>query len=294
MLSMWKPDKLYFGPAGIPTTVSKGGVKEGMLEVKRLGLDAMEIEFVRKIFLDDKSAQEVKKLRHELEIVLTVHAPYYVNLNSADESKVKASAERVLRSAEVGFKAGAWSVCFHAGYYGDSEPESAYARIKSEVAAIARQLRDEGVEIWLRPEVLGKPSEFGSLEEVIRLSEEVENVLPTIDFAHLHARGKGALRQYQDFAAVLDALESRLGRIALDNMHIHVSGIEYGEKGEIRHLNLTEADLDYKLLVKVLRDYNVKGVVISESPNLEQDALLLKELYYGGARTSKRKRSRGE
>ena len=288
---MWTPDRVYFGPAGVPTTVKKGGVVEGIMEVKRLGLDAMEIEFVRKIFLDERGAVEVKSVASQLGIVLTVHAPYYVNLNSADEAKVKASIDRVLDSARIGFKAGAWSVCFHAGYYGDEDENKTHEIIKDHIKRIVSVLRDEGVEIWVRPETTGKPSQYGNLEEILDISSEVEMVLPVVDFAHLHARGKGALKRYQDFTRVLELIEEKVGRLGLDNMHIHVSGIEYGERGEIRHLNLEEADLDYKLLVKALKEFNVRGVIISESPNLEGDALLLKDIYYGPSRKRRSRRS---
>jgi len=62
-------------------------------------------------------------------------------------------------------------------------------------------------------------------------------------------------------------------------MHIHISGIAYGEQGEIKHLNLRESDLNYIDLIKALKAYRVKGLVISESPNLEEDALLLQRTY---------------
>ncbi len=294
-VTLWRPGRLYFGPAGIPTTVKRGRLLEGIAEVKRLGLDAMEIEFVRKIFLGEREAEEVKKLASQLGVRLTVHAPYYINLNSSEEEKVEASIARVLESARVGFKAGAWSVCFHAGYYGDSDPARVHSAIKERIASIARTLRDEGVEIWIRPETTGKPSQYGSLEELLELSSELEMVMPVVDFAHLHARGGGAFKRYEDFAAVLELVEKHLGREGLENMHIHVSGIEYSDKGEVRHLNLAEADLDYKLLVKALREFNVKGVLISESPNLEGDAMLLRDLFYAPSpRRSKRKTSRGE
>lgn len=290
-MALWQPERLHFGPAGIPTTVKKGGVVEGIVEVKRLGLNAMEIEFVRKIFLDEKSALEVKSVASQLGVVLTVHAPYYINLNSSEESKVRASAERILESARIGYKAGAWSVCFHAGYYGESEASAVHERVKSTLKSIVATLRDEGVEIWVRPETTGKPSQYGSLEELLDLSSELEMVLPVVDFAHLHARKGGALRGYDDFARVLSAVEEKLGRFGLDNMHIHVSGIEYGDKGEVRHLNLDEADLEYRQLVKALKDFNVKGVLISESPNLEGDAMLLRDLFYGPPRKRRSRKS---
>ncbi len=278
---MWRPQRVYFGPAGIPTTVKKGGLKEGIMEVKRLGLDAMEIEFVRKVFLTEKGAREVRKVAEPLGIVLTVHAPYYVNLAAAEPEKLEASIQRVVQSARIGFLAGAWSVCFHPGFYKGEAPEKVYTKIRDGIKRIVGVLRDEGVEIWVRPETTGKPTQFGTLEELLRISQEVEMVMPTVDFAHLHARGNGALREYKDFRRILEMIEEYLGREGLDNMHVHVSGIEYSEKGEIRHLNLDEADLDYRALVDAFKEFDVKGVVISESPNLEGDAILLKTLYYG-------------
>jgi len=276
---VWIPDKLRFGPAGIPRSAKTRSTKNGVVEVKRLGLDAMEIEFVRRIGLSEKSARDVRKIAESLNIVLTVHAPYYVNLASPDEAKAAASIERVFRSAVIGHIAGAWSVCFHTAYYMGRDSETVYSIVKEALKTIVRRLSETGVEIWVRPETTGAPSEFGTLDELLRLSEDLEMVLPVIDFAHLHARSKGKVNSYEEFSDILAEIESRLGREALENMHIHVSGIEYGDKGEIRHLNLRESDLNYLDLLRALRDFSVKGVVICESPNLEEDALLLKDSY---------------
>jgi deoxyribonuclease-4 len=125
---------------------------------------------------------------------------------------------------------------------------------------------------------MGKDSQFGTLEEVLQLCAEVEGVAPALDFAHWHAR-TGKVNSYNEFIAVLKKVEKRLGRAALDNLHIHVSGIRYGEKGENNHLNFAESDFNYEALVMALKDYKVKGMVICESPNLEDDAQLLKQAY---------------
>jgi deoxyribonuclease IV len=130
----------------------------------------------------------------------------------------------------------------------------------------------------LRPETTGKSSQFGSLTELLEMSAEIEGIMPCYDFAHLHARG-GELNSYKEFCGILDMIEEYLGREGLDNMHIHVSGIEYSLKGEKNHLILQESDLDYEGLVKAWKDYDIKGTVICESPNLEGDALLLQDLY---------------
>ncbi len=289
---MWQPNRLYFGPAGIPRCAKKRSTKDGVIEVKSLGLDAMEIEFVRRISLTEQAAQEVKKVASELGVALTVHAPYYVNLAAKDPAKLESSMERVYKSAVIGAAAGAWSVCFHPAFYLGRDPEEVYSIVKESLSKVIKLLKDEGVEIWLRPETTGKPTQFGTLEEVLRLSEELEMVMPVVDFAHIHARTGGAYNTYEEFREILCRIEDVLGREGLDNMHIHVSGIDYGDKGEIQHLNLEESDFNYKDLMKVLAEFRVKGVVICESPNLEEDALLLKETYekLTGRKTRRRRR----
>ena len=283
---MRSPGKLYFGPAGIPHSAKGKPIKEGVIEVKRLGLDAMEIEFVRRISLTEKAAVEVEKTARSLGVLLTVHAPYYINLASKDQDKLEKSIERIVKSAIIGKKAGAWSVCFHAGYYLGRSPDEVYRIISDALQRALEELDSAGVKIWIRPETTGKPTQFGSLEETVKLSQELENVLPVVDFAHLHARSNGKYNTYEEFTSVLEYIEKYLGKTALRNMHIHISGIDYGEKGEIQHLNLEESDLNYKDLIQALRDFNVKGAVICESPNLEDDALLLRNTY---RKTRKRK-----
>ncbi|MDT7887606.1 MAG: TIM barrel protein [Desulfurococcales archaeon] len=271
--------KLHFGTAGIPLSTPKKTSADGVKRVKELGLDAMELEFVRGVRMSRASASEIRAIASELGVVLTAHAPYYINLNSRDQAKLMASIERLLDSARIGSEAGAFSVVFHPAYYGGETPQNTYNRVRDALRYVVKRLRDEGIEIWIRPETMGGLAEFGELEEVISLSEELEMVLPAIDFAHLHARSLGKYNTYEEIADVLRKIEQRLGREALDSMHIHISGIEYGNRGEIKHLNLEESDLNYTEILKALKDFKVKGVVISESPNIEEDAILMKKRY---------------
>ncbi|MGC9009391.1 MAG: TIM barrel protein [Sulfolobales archaeon] len=272
-------DKLLFGTAGIPLSTPKKTSVAGIIRVRELGLDAMELEFVRGVKMSIETAQEVRKAAEENNVVLTVHAPYYINLNSDDPAKVRESIDRILQSARIGYIAGAFSVVFHSGYYGKDTPGKAYARIKNNIKIIVDSLRNEGIDIWVRPELMGGLAEFGDLEEVISLSEEIEGVLPAIDFAHLHARSIGKYNSYEEIVSVLELIERRLGREALRTSHIHMSGIEYGRRGESKHLNLEESDLNYREILRALKDFKVAGVVISESPNIEEDALLMKRVY---------------
>ena len=111
------------------------------------------------------------------------------------------------------------------------------------------------------------------------MSSEIEQVLPCIDFAHLHARSNGKYNTLNEFREIFEKTEKNLGKKALENMHIHMSGIRYSEKGERNHLELKDSDMNYKDLIKIFKEFKIKGVVVSESPNIEKDALLMKRIY---------------
>ncbi|PCN50483.1 hypothetical protein B6U99_04225 [Candidatus Geothermarchaeota archaeon ex4572_27] len=276
---MFEVRGLHFGTAGVPLASPKPSSVEGIKTVRQLGLDAMELEFVRGVRMSDRLAEEVRRVSSELNVLLTAHAPYYINLNSPDESKVEASVRRIMDTARAAHKCGGWSIVFHPAYYGDDDPSTVHERVKRALRRVVEGLRDEGVEVWVRPETAGGLAEYGNLHEVVALSQEVEGVLPCIDFAHIHARTNGAYNTYDEIASIFTLLEKELGEECLKNMHMHFSGIEYSERGEVKHVNLEESDYNYEALARALRDFNVEGVIISESPNIEGDALLLKRAY---------------
>ncbi|WP_456474952.1 TIM barrel protein, partial [Candidatus Pyrohabitans sp.] len=170
-------------------------------------------------------------------------------------------------------------IAFHPGFYMKSSKENAYARVKGQLEGIVETLRGEGIDVVLRPETTGKRTQLGSLEEVLSLSAELPGVMPCVDFAHLYARSRGAANSYEAFAGMLSKIEAVLGRGALRDMHIHVSGITYGKGGERSHLVLRESKFNYSALLRALKDYSVEGKLICESPNLEEDALLLEHRY---------------
>jgi len=124
---------------------------------------------------------------------------------------------------------------------------------------------------------MGALAEFGSLEEVISVVEGLDYALPCVDFAHIYARSIGKINDYDGFRKILEVIEEKLGKDALSNMHIHISGMEYGPRGEKKHLNLQESNINWIDILKVIKEFNVKGVLICESPNLEEDAVLIKK-----------------
>lgn len=278
---MLHPTKLCFGPAGIPPStpnILKGGVVSGVNHLREIHLDGMELEFVRQVYLTEKSAEEVKKAAKE-DLLLTAHGSYFINLNAHEQEKIQASKDRILKAARMLWLAGGYSVTFHPAFYLKDDPSVVYATVKKQLKEIVETLKQENNDIWIRPETTGKPTQFGTLQEIIKLSQELEQVMPCVDFSHLHARNNGGWNSEKEFREVLNLIEKELGKQGLHNMHIHLSGINYGEKGEKNHLNLDDSDMKYKELLKVLKEFNVKGALVCESPDIVGDAIMLKRFY---------------
>ncbi len=273
-------DKLRFGTSGIPLSSSKEGTAAGIKKVRELKLDAMELEFVRAIYIKKDKTPEIKKVAEKEDVVLTCHCPYFINLNSSDKKKFYASIGYIKNSAMITSLCGGYSVCFHAGYYQKENPKKVYNKIKDALKIIVKDVREFDKKIWIRPETTGKIAQFGTIHEILDLSQEFDNVLPCIDWSHLHAWSNGKYNTREEFTDVLTLMESKAGRKSLDNVHFHCQGVEYNERGEKFHKNLKDSDLKYQELLKVWKDFKLKGVVIAESPNVEEDALLMKKLYY--------------
>ncbi|RLC64939.1 MAG: hypothetical protein DRI01_02535 [Chloroflexi bacterium] len=270
---------LLFGTGGVPVSAQSRSTEAGIERIAELGLGCMEVEFVQGVRMSPQAAVSVGELAARKNVVLTAHGPYFINLNAVEPQKVHMSKERILQTARTAALFGARSITFHAAFYLKSTPEETYATVKKHLQQVVNILQKEGNKVTISPEVTGKPSQFGTIEEILQLSSEIEGVLPCIDFSHWHAR-TGKANSYQEFLDILDQVERKLGRQALDNMHIHISGIAYGNKGEIKHLMLPDSDFQYAELLKALKERKAKGVIICESvPYLEQDALLLQQTY---------------
>jgi len=269
---------LLFGTAGVPHSTKEKSTAGGIERVAELGLGCMEMEFVRRASMGEATARVVAETAARTGIKLTAHAPYYINLNAREPEKVSASQQRLLQTARIASWCGAHSVAFHAAFFLGDPPDQVYKNVQKRLKEVLEQLEKEDIHVWIRPELMGREAQFGSLEELLDLSLELDMVAPCIDFAHFHARN-GKHNSYDEFISILARVEERLGRSALDDVHVHVSGIAYGKKGEIKHLNMEESDFQYLDFVRALKDYNVKGMIICESPNLEGDAMLMQNAY---------------
>jgi deoxyribonuclease IV len=276
---------LLFGTSGASDSSPSTSTEAALDQLRDLGLDALEVGFVRGIKIQTETANRIRDKAAALGLALSVHAPYYISFNSAEAGTRLQSRDHLLRSARMAREMGARSVVFHAGYYGAGTPEQAYATMKSEIGEVLAVLRAERNPVAIRIETMGKRSQFGSLDEVLSLCREIEGLSPCLDFSHMFAReGKGNSKV--DFLRILRKVEKRLGREALRDIHIHISGIAFNQKGEIKHLNLGETSYRFEEWIEALRDVRAEGLVICESPARENDARMLKSLYDSYARKS--------
>lgn len=256
--------KILLGPAGIPIDC-KGGVLEAIKYVKKIGLQAMEVEFVRGVKMSNELAKKVGELAKNLEIKLSVHAPYFINL--CNPEKAKDSMKRILDSCERAQHMHANVVVFHAGYYGNYSKEKCMEMVLSACEDMSKRCGD----VLLGLETTGKQSQFGTLEEIIKICNKVKSCIPVIDFAHIYARNNGLL----DYDKIFSQIK------IFKSLHTHFSGIEFTSKGERKHLPIEKSKLNHKEIAKsILSQKWIKEIVmISESPLLEKDALTMKKYF---------------
>ncbi len=244
-----------------------------------LGLGAQELEFVHGVNLREGDGEKIREHTKGSGFAVTAHGPYYINLNAQEPAKQEASVKRVLDTARALHACGGTSATFHPGFYLKQEQDRVYENIKKRLKTITKRLADEGTDVTISPETTGKKTQFGSLNELLKLAQDVEGLGVCVDFAHLHARSNGAYNTPEEFHDTMAAIEEGLGKEHLRQMHIHVSGIAYGEKGEKNHLPLQESDMKWRELLQTLKEFKARGAVICESPTLEDDAQLLQRAY---------------
>ena len=277
MQNSFKFDKLNFITAGMPIRTGKGSYTQAFDVLKEMNLDGMELEFVHGVRMSDDNRIFVKEMSKNF--VITAHGPFYINLNSKEEEKIEASVQRIIDTAAVAAQAGAFSITYHAAFYMGGDKETVFEQVKTQTKRIIDILENEKIKVWVRPETTGKATQWGDIDEIINLSKEFEQVLPCVDFSHLHARSAGEYNTYDEFSKVLEKMGNNIGQYALENFHGHLAGIEYTAKGEKQHLNLENSDMNYKDLIKVMKEFGVKGALVCESPNIEDDCKLLKNYY---------------
>ena len=252
---------IQFGPAGL------GGVKEAEDNLKKyakLGLKACEIAFTYGIYIKSKEdALRIGKIAENSGIKLSIHAPYWINLNSEEKDQIKKSRERILECCRIGTFLGAYRVIFHPGFYG-KDKEKAYENIKRQILELQKEIKAKKYTPKLAPETTGKINVFGGVEDILKLAKETGCEF-CIDFAHVLARYKS----YR-FEEIFKKLEK------FKEIHLHFSGIVYGEKGEKNHKETSEKE--WEKLISFLPK-NKEIVIINESPLPVKDSALGLDIY---------------
>ncbi|WP_291764452.1 TIM barrel protein [Caldivirga sp. UBA161] len=268
--------KVYVGPAGIPIGLKgKRSTLDGIKYVKDIGLNAMEIEFVRGVRMSPSDAEKAGKLAREIGVRLSVHAPYFINLCSDKSDTVEASIKRLMESLERGEAMGATVVVFHPAYYGKLGPEGCYSAVKDNVLRIVDWMRENGVKnVKLGLEVMARRSQFGSLEETFRLVKELNHpqVIAVVDWGHVYARNGGSI----DYRAILNMWREYFGN---QPMHTHFTAVKY-RNGEWvdEHEPIDTNNPPFEPLAQELAKEDLEVTLICESPLLEQDALKMKDM----------------
>lgn len=266
---------VFLGPAGIPGTTKGGNTIDGIKEVANLKLNAMEIEFVRSIYLNEKTAMEVGKTAEENNVRLSVHAPYFVNLCSKDNNVIKASKKRILDSLQIAEIVNADAVAVHAAYYSELTPEQAYDKLKDNVLDILGEMKSKGIKnAKFGLETMGRKSQFGSLQEIIKLCKTVRSkqLVPYVDWGHLFVRGKGNI----NYGEIFDKLEV----LKLKHINSHFEGVGKNKKEEFIDLHTPiNNHPPFEPLAKEVLKRKVDITIISESPILEQDSLKMSKIF---------------
>ena len=277
-----------FGTVGSPLgTPKKPGGSVGAIEFsKSIGLNTFELGWVQSVRVTEATCAAIKQTGMEQDVALSVHASYFFNLNATDEEWPK-SRKRLMDAAHYGNLAGATDIIFHPGSYFGNPPAEVLKVAIPRLKGCVDELRKAGNPVTLRPETMGKSAMLGSLEDTLAMSKAIKGVQPCLDFAHLHARpGDGTMNTAKEWTHLLEVYQSSLGKEALKHLHIHLSGIEYGPKGEKNHLPLGESDLKLNYLFSVLKEFGCGGRILCESPIMEEDALNMKK---AGMKVSKQK-----
>ncbi|MEM2138411.1 MAG: TIM barrel protein [Candidatus Anstonellaceae archaeon] len=271
-----------FGPAGIPIeTPGEGGTAAGIAYCRRLGLSAMEVEFVHGVNMKEEKAREAGEIARKNDVKLSCHAPYYINMCAKEKPKIHASINYIVATAQAAEWLGASPIVIHTGFYMErpvSECKKLVYETYENCLAEMEQRKIKGV--VLGAELTGKKSAYGNLEEIIDLAQHfgLKQVAPVIDYAHFHAREKN-LKTKEDYLAILERVEKGLGSEAAKNFHCHFSGIEFSDRGERNHLPVASNSPPFEPLASAWKENGWSGTVICESPLIEKDALVLQRVW---------------
>lgn len=272
-------NQVIFGPAGKPLKF-KGDAYRAPEFIHNEGLDSFEYQCSYGVRIKEKSATILKEEAEKNDVLISMHGPYYINLCSKEENKIEKSIEHLIKSAQAGEWMGAYRIVFHPGFYTNRKPEKTMEISKNTINRLLERCEEEGIENFtFAPETTGKRTQQGNVSEIVELCASFDHFEPTIDFAHVHARGRGFLNSKEDYNCIFSTIEDQLD---IDRLHCHFTTIEYGSGGEVKHHTLAESGEygpNIKDLLENLIENGWKANIICETPKRDEDAVVMKEIY---------------
>jgi len=273
-----------FGPAGVPPMFRLMGAT--MADVPKLlheeGLDAFEYQASRWGPIPQVKREDAQKLGEQArknDVKLSMHGSYFVNLSGKKEV-VEASKRRLIACATAADWMDAYVVVFHTGFYGKFEKDYALKTCITALKEVSAEMKTLGLKAELGPETMGKKSQVGTIDEILTICQQVEGTQLVIDWGHLHALHQGSLKEVEDFRAIAEKVEEKLGTEALRSMHCHFSKIEFTSQGEKCHHTLDEEHYgpEFRMLAEVIADFQLHPTMICETPILDVDARKMQEI----------------
>ncbi len=278
---------VLFGSSGCGDEFYNDGHKN-ILEVpkwiKEYGLDAYEYSFGHGYQMSSEMAQNAGQLFKENNIKLSLHAPFYINFANPDEEMYAKTKGYIYTGLKFLRAFGADKLVFHSASCGKMNRKEALELTTNRFIEFFNELEEEGQleGLFLCPETMGKSMQIGTYKEVCDLCTLNKHLVPTFDFGHINSLEQGSLKTKEDYRRILDYSIEKIGFEKTNQAHIHFSKIQYGEKGEIRHLNYDDMVYgpEFDGLAEILIDYKLSPRVICESMNMmPHDALLMKKIY---------------
>jgi len=279
-------NSIRFGPSGNSESFYAAGYQhsyQAFAWLSGFGLSAYEYSFSHGVNMKPETAERIGQEAEKYGVAISCHTPYYINLATEETEKKKKNIGYLVDSAAFLKMMGGTRVVFHPGSYAKSTQEKAFSNIQKSLTEIVELFKDEGLtDMLLCPETLGKKRQSGTLDEIIALCNIDDMVYPTIDFGHLHARGKGAITTEQDYAKILDTMQKGLKPEKYQNFHSHFSHIEYTDAGEKQHRTFADSGFgpDFAPLARQIKARGLTPTFICESRGtMAEDAVSMKRVY---------------
>lgn len=277
---------IKFGPAGNCKTFYDEGFKRTIEAPKWLnehGLDAYEYSFGKGFTLPDETAIKIGEEMKKYGITISIHAPYYINFATPTDEMAEKSYGYVLESLRKLRLIGGTQLVVHPASQGKMTREEAVELTKKRLNILKDKIIENGYDdMYVCLETMGKSMQIGTVDEILDFCTIFDKFIPTFDFGHINALTGGSLKTYDDYKKIIDKSIQVIGLERTKIAHIHFSKIEYGDKGEIKHLTLEDQVYgpEFEPLAKVLKDYDLNCVVICESREyMGRDAMTLKSIY---------------